>query len=217
MRTFVVAQNVLAPAFPVSTGALGDLIAKLEQVQSDQEKGNQVIAVTDTYGLSPNARDEASDQQLKAYRLDDFRSESPHQINPDHNLVVVDGNVLAAKIQADSSPWLIINLEHHSVAGFVDFVKKLSRFVFLSNGLANKTLVLLVPAMHVGHYSRLVNEGFNNLPVSPIEIDRSGQLSVMFMSTTMEKIFLSFPAVTLPTRRLYQLFMHAFQRLVRQG
>lgn len=217
MKTFVVSQSVVGSTFPVSAEALSELTSKLAQIDLEPGKTNQIVAITDTYDLSHVVQAAGEHAELKAYCLDDFRCHAPQQVQSINEMGLIDSNVLAATIQADKTPWLIINLEHNGPASAVDLIKKLSRFAFLANGIPSKTLVLLVPGIFVGQYARYLNEGFNNLPVSPIDIDRSGQLSVMFMSTTMEKLFLSIPLLTMPIRRLNQLFMHVFQRLVRQN
>ncbi|MCY1531427.1 hypothetical protein D9M68_666510 [compost metagenome] len=85
----------------------------------------------------------------------------------------------------------------------------------MSDNLAERNLVLLSPSIHVGIYARAVNEAFNNLPVSAIEIERSGQVNMLFMSTAVDRVILNLPLLNGSIRRLSQFFMRFCRRLLR--
>ncbi|HHQ2716930.1 TPA: hypothetical protein ACSPMB_002813 [Pseudomonas aeruginosa] len=210
MKIFVVSQYALAPKAQPGPGSLTSLIQQLACVDVADSNATSVVAVSDTYNLG--AVTSIASDDIAAFVLDDFRDQRQQSVN---DVVCIDSNVLATKLNRNTCSWVAIDFEQNLPVNSTDLIRKISRYAFMGRALQDKNLVLLVPPLYVGFYARSVNEAFNNLPVSSIEIARSGQTNMLFMSTTMERVILSLPLLTGPIRRLNHLLMHVYQRLVR--
>lgn len=223
MKVFIVSQ-------PSSGMSKCELIRQLDCIETSTSKAIQVIAVDDLYSLGSiaevtsqglfaelkgalvNCPVDVPERVFTSFSLGDFRDQ--HQTGT-NDTIPIDGNLLACLLEQVQSNWCAIDFEQNTQENSIALIKKLARYCHIGRNLDGRNLVLMVPSLHVPHYARLANEAFNCLPVSPIELDRSGQTNMIFLSSTMERIILSLPLLTGPIRRLNMLLLSLYQRLVK--
>ena len=222
MKVFIVSQ-------PKSGMTRSELVRQLACIDTGASKTVPVVAVDDLYSLGriaeesslgefvelPGAVDCHTDDPERTFALfvlDNFRDSRQTGMN---ETIPIDGNLLASLLGKVQSKWCAIDLEQNLQENSIALIRKLARYCHLGGNLANRNLVLLVPPMRVSHFARLANEAFNCLPVSPIEVERTGETNMIFLSSTMERVILSLPFLTGPIRRLNILLLSIYQRMVR--
>jgi hypothetical protein len=113
------------------------------------------------------------------------------------------------------SGWVTVDFGLHSSGSCMALIWQIGRYCHLSSNLHERNLVLLVPPIQTGYFARIVNESFNCLAISTIELERSGQTSMLILSSSLERVLLSVPMFTGPIRRINRLLLNLYQRMAR--
>lgn len=206
MKVFIAAQS--------ATGKPTEgLVESLARIRIEPSRAIPIIAVDAAHErrqILDHSPGVATEQiTSETFTLDHFRNERQQSVQ---GHFPVDGNVLANRLRQATAQWILIDFEQNSPINNTDLIKKLSQYIFMDGHLANCNLVLLVPPLYVGFYARTVNEAFNNLPISTIDIKRSGQMQALLLSTTAERVIRSLPLLTAPMRRLGHLYQWLVKR-----
>jgi hypothetical protein len=187
------------------------LINHLSRITFEARKATPVIVVDDLFNLDQLGSNESAGEHSH-FHLDDFLHEKGSIAD---GVMVVDANQIAKKLNNQTAPWVLFEFGQNDVATCLDFVRKLARFNYMSTSLRPKNIVFSVPSMYLGFFARSLNEAFNNLPCSPIAIQQSGHVDMLFLSTHLEKVFISLPLLTGPLRWVNRLLIFIYQRFVK--
>lgn len=129
--------------------------------------------------------------------------------------LTIDPNLVAKNLQAVAANWVVIDLAQHQPATMIDLLAKVARFRFMSEHLASRNLVLVVPDLYLSFIGRTANEAFNNLAIGAIEIERSAQTKMLLMSASIERVIIGLPLLTRPLLRFQRLALQVYRRLIR--
>ncbi|WP_440060900.1 hypothetical protein ACTAB0_26415 [Pseudomonas syringae] len=199
MKIFVVSH--LSP-----TPASHELICQLSHIKHEPRKTVPVLVIDDRYNLAKLPVSDLSTDHVQ-FSLEDFLHEN--------GVSGVVANRVARHMDTVESDWVLIDFGQHDSATCMDFIRKIARYNYLSPRLRHRNIVIMVPAMHLGIYSRTLNESFNNLPVSTTASVRSAQIGRLFMVTRLEKVLISLPLLVGVLRRARRLFLRIFRRAAR--
>lgn len=209
MKVFIVSR-------PEKVLSVGELTQLLSRIRTSDSRATPVIAVESLHNLSElgraPAQAEGAARSHDLFRLEHFRGQAQGAVD---DFLPIDDSLLASAMDGAAAPWVVIDLGHNPLQNTEELVRKLARYNFMSDHLAERNLVLLTPFIHVGICARAVNAAFNNLPVSSIEVDRSGQIRRLLRSAEVERVIRGLPLPDSLMRRLSRLFMHLYRRLVR--
>ncbi|KPW11631.1 hypothetical protein ABNM12_17830 [Pseudomonas syringae] len=199
MKVFVVSH--LSPS-PSSH----QLICQLAHIQHEHRKTVPVLVIDDRYNLSElPVSDLPTEHAL--FSLEDFLH--------DNGLSGIVANRIARHMDKVESDWVLIDFGQHDSATCMDFIQKIARYNYLSARLRKRNLVIMVPAMHLGIYSRTLNASFNNLPASTTASARSVQIRRLFMVTRLERVLISLPLLAGILRRIRRVALRVFRRVAR--
>ncbi|ELQ13335.1 MULTISPECIES: hypothetical protein [Pseudomonas] len=199
MKVFVVSH--LSPST-----ASHQLICQLARIQHEHRTTVPVLVIDDRYNLAElPASDSSTEHAL--FSLDDFL-----HCNALSGIVA---NRVAQHMDKVESDWVLIDFGQHDSATCMDFIQKIARYNYLSTKLRKRNLVIMVPAMHLGIYSRTLNASFNNLPASTTASARSVQIGRLFMVTRLERVLTSLPLLAGILRRMRRVALRVFRRVAR--
>lgn len=188
-----------------------ELIRQLSRIRCEPQKTVQVVAVDDRFNLAElPVRDRSTG--VASFKLDDFFYEMGS--TPD-GVMRVDQNRIAQRMDAIHSHWVLIDFGQNDPNACADFILKLSRYSYMTPTLRDRNLVFSVPTIYLGTFARALNESFNNLPSNNSAFAQSGQVGMLFVSTSFEKIFTSLPLFSGVLIRLSRLAMYLYRRFMR--
>lgn len=209
MKVFIVSQSL-------NDRPTEELIKLLSIIVVDPSLSTSVVAIDELYSLSAIADrypHGASEQVLsERFTLDDFCT---NRHCPIQERLIIDSNLLATQLSRTRKDWVVIDLEYNSLAVTLDLIKKLAHYVFMCGHLMSRNLVLLVPSIYVGVHARTANEKLNNLPITSLETERSGQMQVFFLSVGVGRAALRLPSLGKLVRRVQIFFIYFYKRLGR--
>jgi hypothetical protein len=133
----------------------------------------------------------------------------------DNGVSGIVANRIAQHMDKVESDWVLIDFGQHDSATCMDFIQKIARYNYLSARLRKRILVIMVPAMHLGIYSRTLNASFNNLPASTTASVRSVQIGRLLMVTRLERVLMSIPRLAGVLRRMRRVALRVFRRVPR--
>ncbi|ARA79191.1 hypothetical protein AAY86_09240 [Pseudomonas amygdali pv. tabaci str. ATCC 11528] len=199
MKIFVVSHLSPRPASH-------ELICQLSHIQHAYRKTIPVLVIDDRYNLTELPISDLPTDHVQ-FSLEDFLHEN--------GLSGIVANSVARHMDKVESAWVLIDFGQHDSATCMDFIQKMARYNYLSPRLRNRNIVIMVPAMHLGIYSRTLNASFNNLPSITTAAARSAQIGRLFMVTRLETVLISLPMLAGVLRRMHRLFLRVFRRAAR--
>ncbi|MGI0646881.1 hypothetical protein ACRCPS_17850 [Pseudomonas aeruginosa] len=208
--------------FVISHQAQGDkdistLANLLNQVEVEQGMATPVVLVERLHreaDLEDKASRQSAGSTPKAFsfHVEAFVNQS---LVTTGDTLTIDPNLVAKHLQAVPADWVVMDLAQHQPATMIDLLTKVARFRFMSEHLANRNLVLVVPDLYLSFIGRTANEAFNNLPIGAIEIERSAQTKMLLMSASIERVIIGLPLLTRPLLRFQRLALQVYRRLIR--
>jgi hypothetical protein len=194
-----------------SGNALKDpiLVAQMAQIKFEARKTVPVIVVDDRYSLA-EITCELGKPEHTYFRLDDFLHDKGSNAD---GMMVVNENLIPTLLSGITTEWVVIEFGHNNQSTCLEFISKLARHSYMTPVLRTRNIVFSVPGMYLGFMARTINETFNNLPISKFTVAQSGKVGLLFMSSHLEKVFISMPLLTAPLARLNRALMFVYQRL----
>lgn len=165
-----------------------------------------MLVIDDRYNLTELPISDLPTDHVQ-FSLEDFLHEN--------GLSGIVANSVARHMDKVESVWVLIDFGQHDSATCMDFIQKMARYNYLSPRLRNRNIVIMVPAMHLGIYSRTLNASFNNLPSITRAAARSAQIGRLLMVTRLETVLISLPMLAGVLRRMHRLFLRVFRRAAR--
>ncbi|WP_122387320.1 hypothetical protein [Pseudomonas syringae group genomosp. 7] len=199
MKVFVVSHS--SPGTPSH-----QLICQLARIQHEPRKTVPILVIDDRYNLNELPVSESSTEHA-LFSLDDFLH--------DNGLSGIASHRIAQHMDKVESDWVLIDFGQHDSTTCMDFIRKIARYNYLSVRLRKRNLVIMVPAMYVGIYSRTFNASFNNLPASTTASARSVQIGRLFMVIRLERVLTSIPLLAGVLRRVRHVVLRVFRRVAR--
>jgi len=184
------------------------LVKQLSLITLQDNKTTQVIVIDDLYSLAQETCDDTS-----------LHSTSPHF---DHFLLdegsavdwvmKVDTNLRATSHKTTNSQWVLFEFGQCEQKAFHDFARKLAYYNYGTPTLRSKNIAFLVPSMYLAFFAKTINESFKNLPASQFTTSQSSQVSLLMLSTRIERVFISLPLLTASFIRLKRMAMFIYRR-----
>lgn len=203
MRIFIASQSLGMTPYQMA-----DHVSRITMETSNTVP---VVAVDQVYNLE-GLEGSHSRTDLSHFCLEDFLQEVG---NTADGLKPVDGNRIYQLMSQVDTPWLAFDFGQNAELTCIDFIKKLASFSFMKAALQEKTLLFIVPEIFLGYFGRVLNESFNNLPSSPLAVAQKGDIKMLFLSSALEKAFISLPLLSGPLGRLNNLVMRLYRRFGR--
>lgn len=184
------------------------LVKQLARIALQPGRASPVIVVDDRYNLDQVSKGDAPVAHT-SYHLDDFLHDKGSIAD---GVMLVDANQIATKLNALATKWVLFEFGQNDHATCLDFVRKLARYNYMTPMLRQKNVVFSVPCMYLVVFAQTLNEVFNNLPSSPMAVAQSGQIGMLFLSTKVERIFVSLPLLFAPLIRLNRFLIFIYKR-----
>lgn len=175
------------------------LIKQLARIVVQPNKATPVIVVDDLFNLDQLSRNDAP-VASEVFQITDFKD-----INQAGGGEIADAKVGVTRLVMLKTEWVQFEFGHSDPETFIGLVRKLSRYNYMAPTLRKKNLVFIVPRIEIMHFSRILNESFNNISHSKYAIQESGSVNMLFRRATLERLIISLPLITPILSRLYRL------------
>jgi len=168
--------SIYVVARPLMGSSSFDLVGVISCIEVPLSRNIQVVAVDDLRNLPDLSQKKkwVEDGNVVHFSLNDFRNDR-QQASLDQ--FTIDINLLARKMESFAGGWIVIDFDNDLMLNTLDFIRKFSRFIFLSEKIRGSKFLFLVDRHDVTFYAGRINESVNNIPVGPVEVRRSGALT----------------------------------------
>lgn len=186
------------------------LAKQLARIVVQPNKATPVIVVDNLYNLDQLSRNDAP-VTYTIYRLSNYEGSSTI---PDV-AETINTNQIANKLSTLTTDWVLFEFGQNDQAACIDFITKLACYNFMKPTLREKKVVFLVPEIYLAFFAKRINESFNNLPHSSMAATPSRQVGMLFISTNIERLFISFRLLTSPLLQFTRLMKFIYRRFLR--